>query len=226
MRPKVVLGILLLSAAIVLGAFFLKHSPAPAPVQTAPVAAAAAPPPAPVTAAPPQPVAVAKPVDTITNRDEYIREEKNRLSSLAMNDDAGSLSNILADLYSPDKEIRLAAVSAAEQFESTNAIPVLKAVAANTDDPQEAIAMLKAADWLSQPNADLTASGTPQLTPQQKQQIDQFRQRMQIRQAANQMEKKVGTGQSTTPSDANTPTPPATTGDSSQTPPPSGASGN
>lgn len=85
-----------------------------------------------------------------------------------MNDDPQSLSNILSDLTSPEKEIRMAAIEAAKQFESTNAIPVLKAAAANAEDNQEAIAMLEAADWLALPNADFNTPGTrPQLTPDQ-----------------------------------------------------------
>ena len=68
-----------------------------------------------------------------------------------MNDDAASLANILSDLNSPEKEIRMAAIDAAVQFDSTNAIPVLQATAANDQDPEEKEALLKAADFIALP---------------------------------------------------------------------------
>lgn len=105
-----------------------------------------------------------------------------------MNNDAQSLSNILADLTSPEKEIREAAIEAAKQFESTNAIPALKAAAANAEDNQEAIAMLEAADWLALPSVDFAATQAnynrgdqQQLTPEQMQARQQDRARAQAR---------------------------------------------
>jgi CheY-like chemotaxis protein len=102
-----------------------------------------------------------------------------------MNDDPQSLSNILADLTSPEKEIRMAAIEAAKQFESTNAIPVLKAAAANAEDNQEAIALLQAADWLALPTFDFNHPGTgPQLTPAQIQARDKNKAKAQARRQA------------------------------------------
>ena len=80
-----------------------------------------------------------------------IKAEEDRLSTLEWNNDPASLSNILADLNSPEKEIRMAAISAAVQFNSTDAIPVLRATAANDADADEKTALLKAADYLSLP---------------------------------------------------------------------------
>jgi HEAT repeat protein len=79
-----------------------------------------------------------------------------------MNDDPASLSNILADLTNPEKEIRDAAIEAAKQFGSTNAIPTLKAVAANTTDTEEQIALLEAANFLSLPPVDFSQPTPPQ----------------------------------------------------------------
>jgi HEAT repeat protein len=99
-----------------------------------------------------------------------------------MNNDPQSLSNILGDLTSPEKKIRMAAIEAAKQFESTNAIPVLKAAAATAEDNQEAIAMLEAADWLALPSADFNSPATKsQLTPEQAQRIEQARAKAQAR---------------------------------------------
>jgi CheY-like chemotaxis protein len=167
MRLKFVFAILL-STALVIGAIvFLKPHPVIPVPAVAPAPAAPAPEPAPVPA--PAPAPVVKKTLTPEDRQAAIAAETDRLSSLAMNDDPQSLSNILADLASPEKEIRMAAIEAAKQFESTNAIPVLKAAAANAEDNEEAIAMLQAADWLALPNAAPPGhSGTPeQLTPEQ-----------------------------------------------------------
>jgi CheY-like chemotaxis protein len=141
------------------------------PVKPKPVAAAPA---APVVVPAPVPPAV-KPapviVKTLTpeDREAAIKAEQNRLYDWSMNNDPQSLSSILIDLHSPEKEVRLAAIEAAKQFDDTNAIPVLKAEAASSDDTQEAIAMLEAADFLSIPDAVL-GPGTgppPTLTPEQ-----------------------------------------------------------
>ena len=172
MRPKFVLFVL--SAFLVIGAVVLLRpskqplqSPAAAPpVAVAPAAPANVPPlplPAPVAAKPPTP--------TPQERQAAIDAEKDQLYTWSMSGDAANLPKILADLNSPEKEIRLAAIEAAKQFGDTNAIPVLKAAAAKTDDSQEAIAMLQAADFIALPEIPLTAfngSQVPQ-TPQQAQ---------------------------------------------------------
>ena len=82
----------------------------------------------------------------------------------------------------PTPEERQAAIDAAKQFESTNAIPALKAAAANAEDNEEAIAMLEAADWLALPSVDFSHPGTKsQLTPEQAQRIEQNRAKAQAR---------------------------------------------
>lgn len=153
--------VLLMTALAAGGITFLqRHSgnpvPAPAaatppvPAQQTPAVVESLPPPAPPVSAPaPTPT----PVDPVTpeERQASIEAEKERLATLEMNDDAASLANILSDLNSPEKEIRMAAIDAAVQFDSTNAIPVLQATAANDQDPEEKEALLKAADFIALP---------------------------------------------------------------------------
>ena len=176
MRPKIVVGILL-AGVFAIGAIILlkPHSAAPVP-EVVPPAAKAAPAPEPAPLPTPAPAVEVKRTLTPEEHEAAIDAEVDRLSAWSMNDDPQSLSNILKDLTSPDKEIRTAAIEAAKQFESTNAIPALKAAAANAEDNQEATEMLEAADWLALPTVDLRSSGPPpQLTPEQAQAIEKGR---------------------------------------------------
>ncbi len=139
-----------LSAAILIigtAIFFKRHlSSAPA---LSPVVASAQKPELPQhTATVP---AVTQKMITPEEREAAIVVEKDRLDSWAASSDSQSLSNILGDLISPAKEIRLAAIAAAKQCGNTNAIPVLRALAANAQDSDEAIALLDAADFLALP---------------------------------------------------------------------------
>lgn len=100
--------------------------------------------------------------------------EQDKLYAWSMSDDPLSASNIFNDLSSPEKEIREAAVEAAKQKGDTNAIPILKRLATSADDPEEAIAMLKAAEFIGLPSADLSHpdDATP-MSPEQAQAIAQ-----------------------------------------------------
>lgn len=93
----------------------------------------------------------------------------------SMNHDAASLSNILVRLTNPEKEIRAAAIEAARQFGSSNAIPALTAAANATDDIREKIECLEAAEFLtlpplafSRPPAELQAQMEAQAVARQK----------------------------------------------------------
>lgn len=103
--------------------------------------------------------------------------EIDHLQDWSLNDDPASLSNILNDLTYPDKEVREAAIEAAEQFGSSDAVPVLRKLAANDEDPEERAALLEAADFLSLPPLELS-SGPKNLTPEQKQMAEQRRAAM------------------------------------------------
>jgi len=196
--------VLVVAGLIVAGAIFLKRpAPTSEPVaETSPVQKTVdAVQPETNTVVLPQPVAsptnaVPQAVAVVTNEpapayaseaehQAAIDAEKNLLAGLAMNNDPESLSNILAALQSPDKEVRMAAIDAARQFEDTNAIPALRAAAYNAP-PDEAIAMLNAVQWLETPTADLTsAAGThPDLTAAQAQAIIADQAKNTVRQTA------------------------------------------
>ena len=175
MRPKFVFTLLLLALLVLGAALYLKQysgkvapatpeiASAPATVSNVVTSLPPPPEPVPVTAAP-----VVTNILTDEQREAAIDAETDRLQQWSMNDDPASLSNILADLTNPEKEVREAAIEAAEQFGSTNAIPTLKAVAANTSDTEEQIALLEAANFLSLPSFTIGGSGpaTPR-TPEQ-----------------------------------------------------------
>jgi hypothetical protein len=190
MKPKILLAVLAV-AGLVLGSAYLFKLPLPAPVtETGPVQKMADTNP-PVT----NEVAVQKPVEPVTNpapekaaaptnsaptyaslaeHEAAINAERGRLASWSMRSDPQSLSNILADLNSPDQEIRMAAIEAAKQFEDTNAIPVLRDAASKATDPNEAVAMLRAIQWLNTPSIDFSSAGSASqananLTPAQAQ---------------------------------------------------------
>jgi len=178
------LALLVLSAAIFLRQHFgnitpppLNDSATPAPV------ASVAPPPEPVSISiPAAPVVANAPTDE--QRQAAIDAETDRLQQWSTDDDPTSLSNILADLTSSEKEIRDAAVEAAKQFGSTNAIPALKAAAESTDDVQQKIAYLEAADFLALPSMDLTA---PSANPPTPEQIQMAQQQGNVHQPNHQM---------------------------------------
>ena len=169
MRPKIVIIILLAGLAGVTGMLLIKHQGAPPPA-AAPIAITETKPAAPQTArtitsvppTAPAPVAAAPVAMTPEQRQAAIDAETDHLQQWSMNDDPASLSNILADLTSPEKEVRQAAIEAAEQFGSTNAIPILKNLAANDGDPAEKAALLEAAHFISLPSIfDVDNSTTP-----------------------------------------------------------------
>ena len=166
MRPKVIIIILLAGLAGVTGILLIKHQGAPPPA-AAPIAIAETKPAAPQTAptvtnVPPAPAPVVTKTLTPEERQAAIDAETDRLQQWSMNDDPASLSSILADLTNSEKEVRKAAIEAAEQFGSTNAIPVLKNLAANDEDPEEKAALLEAANFLSLPSIfDVGQPATP-----------------------------------------------------------------
>jgi hypothetical protein len=188
MRPKFVFG-LVLAALVIFGAVFLlkQHAttPVPAPVKVATQLPAPGandiPPPLPITTTPTPP-----PVLTPEQQQDAIDAEIDRLQDWSRNNDPQSLSNILADLNSPQKDIREAAIEAAKQFGSTNAIPALKAAAVNSTDTDEQIEMLQAVNFLMLPPIDFSPP-----TPEHMQAAQQRRAQMK----ANQQAQTQGHGQ-------------------------------
>jgi type IV secretory pathway VirB10-like protein len=163
MRPKVVILILLAGLSAVTGMLLIRQrASASAPVLsvTAAQPRPADNPPAPeksIHPALPAPAAPA-PLETVKvplteeQQQAAIAAETGRLLQWGMMDDAASLSNILADLASPEEKIRSAAIAAAEQYDSTNAIPALQAAADATTNAVELAALREAIRFISLPN--------------------------------------------------------------------------
>ena len=176
MRPKFVIILLLLAAAVAGGIYFLRPKPVtpsvPPPVETA-VTPAAETVPAPAKNSPPaEPVAPAKPVEeavaaapaavslpptavatggTLTVEERAVAIEKLQDWSTHDATDHEALTNIVAALSSPDAKVRSAAVDATRELGSKDAIPALKAAAAATEDKDEKLALLEAAHFLTLP---------------------------------------------------------------------------
>jgi HEAT repeat protein len=83
---------------------------------------------------------------------QSIEEQIARLNDLAMEDDTNALNQILAELYSPNPEIRKAALEATVQFSSRDAIPALETAAEHSVDPQEKTAIKEAIEFLKLPS--------------------------------------------------------------------------
>jgi HEAT repeats len=74
------------------------------------------------------------------------------LMDLGMNDDIDSLNTLLSELTNRDPEIRKAALEAVKQFGSQDAIPKLVDAASQTDDPYERVAIADAIEFLKLPS--------------------------------------------------------------------------
>jgi len=206
MRPKFVIAFLLLTVAVLGGALLLKQHTGNAPAEPAkePELAVTEPPESnemTVITPPAAPVPVA-PVATNTltpeQREAAIDAEVDRVMDWSRNDDPASLSNILAALRSPEKEVRETAIEAAKQFGSTNAIPALKAAADATEDIREKIEFLEAADFLTLP--PMPISKMPHMTLDQKRaQAEQARAAMEARRQADLQKRSANQGGQTAP---------------------------
>ena len=79
-----------------------------------------------------------------------------------MEDDQTSLNTILSELTNPDVEIRQAAVEAAVQFGSRDAIPNLETAQEQVTDPKEKAAIAEAIEFLKLPRlSELKVADTP-----------------------------------------------------------------
>jgi hypothetical protein len=83
---------------------------------------------------------------------EVVSRRIEELRDLSANDDTSSLMNILSDLENTNTVIRDAALQAAIQFASRDAIPTLQQVAARTEDAAYRKALADAADYLRLPS--------------------------------------------------------------------------
>lgn len=162
MRPKIVIGILLLGTGLLL--IILLASKAVHPQSTSSLAensavsVASANPvnavKAPVVRPPPvfsiAPVAVA---DDPAAHEKYVVQRIKELNALAMNNDTASRDAILAEVKNnPDRRIRAAALQAAIQFDDRSVVPPLQDIAAQTGDPEEKANILAAIDYINLPS--------------------------------------------------------------------------
>src|SRR2546429_8368345 len=91
----------------------------------------------------------------------YVEQRSAQLMDLAMTDDRSSLDSILSELTNRDPEIRKAALDAAIQFGSRDAIPKLADAASQTDDPNEKTAITDAIEFLKLPSLTEISSHSP-----------------------------------------------------------------
>ena len=89
---------------------------------------------------------------------DYVAKRSSELMELAMNDDADSLATILSELTNRDPAVREAAVRAATQFGSRDAIPRLADAATQTDDAHERAEILDAIEFLKMPRVGEVAA--------------------------------------------------------------------
>jgi HEAT repeat protein len=85
-------------------------------------------------------------------RQAYVEKRSAELMDIAMTDDRTNLDTILSELSNRDPEIRKAALEAAIQFGSRDAIPKLADAISQTDDPSEKAALADAIEFLKLPS--------------------------------------------------------------------------
>lgn len=84
--------------------------------------------------------------------EDYVNRRIAELGDLGMTGDASSLITIESELDSRDPRIQAAAVSAAIQFGSRDAIPALRDACGHTDDPAQKLNLRKAIEFLELPS--------------------------------------------------------------------------
>jgi hypothetical protein len=86
-----------------------------------------------------------------TEHDTYVAKRVVELQDMGMEDDPASLETILSELDNGEPTIRQAAVDAAVQFGSRDALPRLRKAASEANDAKEKSAILDAIEFLSLP---------------------------------------------------------------------------
>jgi len=108
--------------------------------------------PATYVAMPSPPQAGQQPPEELTNHQAYVERRVAELQDLATENDGPSLTAILSELTNRDRDIRAAAIEAAVQFGSRDAIPGLTEAAAQLDDPVQRSEINKAIAFLELPS--------------------------------------------------------------------------
>ena|ERR1041385_3321181 len=104
----------------------------------------------------------------VAKHKEYVEQRSNELMDLAFTDDKASLDIILSELTNRDPEIRKAAVEAAVQFASRDAIPKMLEAADQLDNPKEKAEVLEAVEFLKLPSVTELAQGKPKVRAKTK----------------------------------------------------------
>jgi hypothetical protein len=86
-----------------------------------------------------------------TNHQAYVEKRVAELQDLAVENDPASLAAILSELTNRDRDVRAAAIEAAVQFGSRDAIPGLMEAAAQIDDFAQRAEINKAIAYLKLP---------------------------------------------------------------------------
>lgn len=86
------------------------------------------------------------------SHEAYVADRVNELLALASEDDSASLDTILSELTNRDPRIRHAALEAATQFGSRDAISRLQDAQLQLDDPHEKAAIADAIEFLKLPS--------------------------------------------------------------------------
>jgi hypothetical protein len=165
MRAKVILPVAVLALLILLPAAYFHFRPETpaAPVSEAPAAtsqdvAQAAPIPKILRRATPDHVEQGLPTHSVApdgsqeDHQTYVLERKAQLAEMGMSDDPANLKAILGEMENPEPEIRGAALQAAVQFGSKDAIPTLQNELNWATDPEEKVEIQKAINFLQLPS--------------------------------------------------------------------------
>jgi hypothetical protein len=91
--------------------------------------------------------------DGSNEHEAWVDDKADELVKLSWTEDSDSLKRILAELENPEEEIRKAALKAAANFGSRDAIPYLESLVATSTDAEEKIALIQTAEQLKMPTA-------------------------------------------------------------------------
>ena len=89
-----------------------------------------------------------------SSHEDYVAERQAQLTQLGSSDDPADLKTILSELNNKTPEIRSAALAAAVQFGSKDAIPALQNEVSWAEDPEEKVAIMNAIKYLQLPSFD------------------------------------------------------------------------
>jgi len=113
----------------------------------------------------PVPATPQPPANPPDSAQEKIAMRIAELQDLSRNDDATSLNTIVSEVTNPDADIRKAALEAAKQFGSRDAIPGLRAIAEQATDPELKVEITKTIEFLELPSLTEVLAQSQQKRP-------------------------------------------------------------